>query len=177
MIGLLMATASRQTTANAMDVIRYEMNLAKRRHIEDFVLGFFKDWKTRKETFTVTICLEIFADTQFRAIANLASRYVNRENFELGFHKLCHELFSRGKPDSYVVSLLAFSAYLDEILSEKEWYESRFLYEIVIMELAMIDFNPEAYYRLNTQFGMVRSVLQSFVLLVPALLLIYLIHR
>lgn len=170
---------------NFVDIMEFEMEIEKRRRIEDFVIQFFKDWETATPATTnllVHTCQQFIKEKKkLYAIASDSFRHVTAGNFKGSFHAMCMELFANNNvKDEYVVSLLAFCIELNIYMQDHIWYNTpKILITSMIDALEQVHFNPVAFNWNRTMEGrqeemmLIENIVTSFVIIVPSLLFFY----
>jgi hypothetical protein len=160
----------------AGSILEFEINLEKKRDIEDFVIGFMKDWEIRDSSrCLVEICATLSKDSRISQLVQDMFECLTEDNFERSFSEMTCILFDGARPDiANVVCLLAFSIVLDEKMKETEWYSPPLLYQALIDALWNAGFFiPHA----PASKDIIKTVTNSLVILLPALLFYYVVSR
>ena len=175
-----------------VDIIEYEMELEKRRRIEDFCIQFFIDWETATATASSTkllvyTCQQIINEKKLHTITKDVSIHLTMNNFDASFQIMCMELFKSDSSsitkDEYVVSLLAFCIELNTCLQQEEdedhaWYTPRLLITSLIDALEDVDFNPLTFNWGQSETDlMIDSIATSFIIIIIPLLFFYILFR
>lgn len=163
---------------NMADIIEYEMNLERRRNVEDFVLQFFKDWESNDESrLLVMICKDLVKDTRIRSIIDDTFLYVTQQNFSTSYRHMCLDLFKNGVEDHYMVSLFVFSIVLDQTMKSHIWYSSGLLYKCLIDVLEEVCFEPKNFGWYKTCIDLMKTITSTMVIILPPLLFFHDIVR
>ena len=111
-----------QPTYIFVDIFEYEMELEKRRRIEDFCIQFFKYLEmsgggdATTKNLLVYICKELVREQKLHAVMRDTFKHVTMKNFNRSFQDMCTELFKDSVKDEYVISLLAFCIELGDYI-------------------------------------------------------------
>ena len=177
------ATTWLEPDYNIVDIIEFEMEIEKRRRIEDFVIQFFKDWENAATTkLIVYVCQQlIIKEKKLYTITNDSFRHVTLVNFKVSFQAMCDELFGNNNnvKDEYVVSLLAFCIELDACMRDRLIeYTPKLLITSLIDALERVNFNPVTF-NWNRQTGgeLIENILTSFLFIIPSLLFFYVLLK
>ena len=170
-----------------VDVYEYEMEIDKKRGIEDFCIQFFKDWETQRDAsmttntsnFLVSICQQVIKEQKgFEEIMKTLPTTLTLKNFNDKFQAMCNVLFKNGTGvrDVYVVSLLAFSTGLHREMEGYEWYNWKLLFTSLTDALEEANFNPRVF-DCNQSNVFLQSIITSFIIIAPPLLFFYILSR
>ena len=171
-------------TYQLVDVLSFEIQVERRRRIEDFCLYFFKDfWSGKQESSLAQICRDV--EKKNDDISRSITMYITKENMDASLQAICSELF-RGNDyadiiltDAYIVSLLIFCIQLDKFLRSREWYSPVILLTSLVNALITFDFNP-IHWNLSRDRGInttPRQLYTSILTVVPALLCFYIMFK
>ena len=170
-----------------VDVYEYEMEIDKKRDIEDFCIRFFKDWEIQRDAsittntsnFLVNICQQVVKEQKgFEEIMKTLPTSLTLNNFNDKFQAMCNALFENGTGvrDVYVVSLLAFSTGLHREMQGYEWYNWKLLFTSLTYALEKVNFNPRVF-DYNQSSASLQSIFTSFIIIIPPLLFFYILSR
>lgn len=165
---------------NFVDIMEFEMEIEKRRRIEDFVIRFFKDWENADTTkLLVYACQQIIKEKKLNVITNDSFRDVTVRNFKVSFRTMCDELFDTNNvKDEYVVSLLAFCIELDACMKDQLiWYTPKLLITSLIDALERVHFNPATFNWNRSEGELIETIVTSFVIIIPSLLFFYVLMK
>lgn len=165
---------------NFVDIMEFEMEIEKRRRIEDFVIRFFKDWENADTTkLLVYACQQIIKEKKLNVITNDSFRDVTVRNFKVSFRTMCDELFGTNNvKDEYVVSLLAFCIELDACMKDQLiWYTPKLLITSLIDALERVHFNPATFNWNRSEGELIETIVTSFVIIIPSLLFFYVLMK
>ena len=178
-----------------VDVHAYEMGIYKRRRIEDFCIQFFKDLESTEHIdtvdvdndttkFLVRMCQRLVREEEkFREIMKTLPARLSLENFTGDFQEMCNILFKGGTDvrDEYVISLLVFSTELHRVITHGEasyaWYDCKLLLISLSDALERAGFNPCTFKYHEHSSGILRTIITSFIITVPALLFFYIVCK
>lgn len=176
-----------QPTYIFVDIFEYEMELEKRRRIEDFCIQFFKDYEMSYDgcggttkNFLVYICKELGREQKIHAaVTRDTFKHVTMKNFNRSFQDMCTELFKDGGDtvkDEYVISLLAFCIELGDYMkaAHHTWYTPKLLIIALINALEKAHFDPRTF---NSEKDLISRILTPFIVIVPSLLFFYVVLR
>ena len=164
-----------------VDIVSLEMELEKRRKVEDFVIQFFKDWESgviaSQQQQLVYTCQKIMR--QSKLVDHDYFKHIDHENFKPCFHTMCMELFKNGVADEYVISLLAFCIEVNVYMQNHHhiWYTSRQLITPLIGVLEQMKFDPIQFNLNQTERDFFVKIATSFVIIIPSLLFFYLLLK
>lgn len=176
-----------QPTYIFVDIFEYEMELEKRRRIEDFCIQFFKDYEmsydggATTKNLLVYICKELLGGEQkIHAVMRDTFKHVTMKNFNRSFQDMCTELFKDGGggvvvKDEYVISLLAFCIELGDYMARHTWYTPKLLIIALINALEKAHFDPRTFNSENSD--LISRILTPFIVIVPSLLFFYVVLR
>ena len=160
-----------------VDVVEYEMNLEKRRCIENFCITFFKDYWDGVNTPLARTCRQLIKERRLCTITEKISTSISADTFDSAFQAMGSELFVNGVvKDEYVISLLIFSIKLDLCLRDCIWYTSSLLINALIKTLEEARFNPLTF-KWNRSDDTVNAIIRSFVIIIPCLLLSFILFK
>ena len=162
------------SSSGSTDIFEYEINLERRRNIENFVVDFFKDWAIKaRNRYLVEICLELITDVRVLNTVEDLFSCVTEENFSDSFMNMGLVIFENGTKIGYIASILTFAVVLDRKMQSHEWYCSRLLFKGIIDVFDAVDFDPKP---LNTELRtkeITRTIKESLIILLPSLLFYY----
>ena len=173
---------------NLIDIMELELELEKRRCIEDFCIRFFKDWEnstttdnarniTTSDVLLQQTCQLLIEEKRLYTTTKDLAIHLTMANFTTSFKAMCRELFRYGTKDEYVVSLLAFCITLDTCMREHIWYTPKLLITSLIDALEDAYFNPLDFHWQRDQYQSAEdnnlSILTPFIIIIPSLLLFY----
>ena len=166
---------------NLVEIVEFEMQIEKRRRIEDFIIQFFKDWETvaSSKSLLVYTCQQLIKERRLCAITQDMCRHVTMGNFNDSFQAMCTLVFDNGNvKDEYIVSLLAFSIKLDECMHDYIWYTPKLLITSLIDALERVHFDPGAFDWDQSEGDLLQRIItSSFSILIPSLLFFYILLR
>ena len=178
-----------------VDVHAYEMEICKRRRIEDFCIQFFRDLESteHKDTvdvsndttkFLVRMCQRLVREEEkFREIMKTLPARLSLENFMDDFQEMCNILFKGGTDvrDEYIISLLVFSTELHRVITQDEasyaWYDCKLLLISLSDALERIGFNPYTFKYHKQSSGILHTIITSLIITVPPLLFFYILSK
>ena len=171
-----------QPTYIFVDIFEYEMELEKRRRIEDFCIQFFKDLEmsydgggATTKNLLVYICKELVREQKLHAVMRDTFKHVTMKNFNRSFQDMCTELFKDSVKDEYVISLLAFCIELGDYMKAHTWYTPKLLLIALINALEKAHFDPRTFNSENAD--LISRILTPFIVIVPSLLFFYVVLR
>ena len=115
-------------------------------NIRSFLQKFFADWKSENITTDILKCCKSIIKNNKLSSININTWNLTAFTFERSLRQVCKELFRYTYKVEYVISLLSFAIELDKHLEDKTWYETKWLINVLTMELVKTPFNPDNIY-------------------------------
>ena len=151
-------------------------NDERKNNIRSFLHTFFVDWKNGNLTTDILkSCKTIIEKKQLSSI-NISSWNCTDLTFERSLRQVCKEVFRYTYKLEYVISLLSFTIELDNHFEGKTWYETRWLIDILTMELIKTPFNPDNNNICMEEEEENKNSFSIFLSIIPVLLMAYFLY-